>query len=199
MLVVGLTGSIGMGKSTVAAHLKARGIPVYDADAEVHKLYRGEAVPLIEAAFPGVTRDGEVDRAALSKLLLAAPHRMKELEGIVHPLVRKVQASFLEAAEKAGHKLAVLEIPLLFETGGEKRVDAVVVVSALADVQRVRLLEREGMTVEKLEALLARQMPDEEKRRRADFVVDSSRGLAPVRERIAQILGEVAKMPRRRP
>lgn len=184
MLVIGLTGSIGMGKSKVAAHLRARGVPVYDADAEVHRLYRGEAAPLIEAAFPGATRNGEVDRAELSRILLSAPGRIREVEGIVHPLVRKTQTAFLEAAAKAGHEIAVLEVPLLFETGGEKRVDVTVVVSAPAAVQRQRVLARAGMTAEKLDQLLARQMPDEEKRRRADFVVDSS---GPIEETQAQV------------
>lgn len=199
MRVLGLTGSIGMGKSTTAKLFAEAGVPVYDADAEVHALYEGEAAPLIDAAFPGAVKNGRVDRVQLSRQVLGDSGAMARLEAIVHPLVRAREMAFIAGAEKSGAEVAVLDVPLLFETGGEKRVDAVVVVSAPADVQRARLLEREGMTVEKLEALLARQMPDEEKRRRADFVVDSSRGLAPVRERIAQILGEVAKMPRRRP
>lgn len=199
MRVLGLTGSIGMGKSTTAKLFAEAGVPVYDADAEVHALYEGEAAPLIDTAFPGAVKNGRVDRVQLSRQVLGDSGAMARLEAIVHPLVRSREMAFIAGAEKSGAEVAVLDVPLLFETGGEKRVDAVVVVSAPADVQRARLLEREGMTVEKLEALLARQMPDEEKRRRADFVVDSSRGLAPVRERIAQILGEVAKMPRRRP
>jgi dephospho-CoA kinase len=188
MLVIGLTGSIGMGKSTVAAHLRARGIPVYDADAEVHELYRGEAAPLIEAAFPGTTRNGQVDRMALSRILLEAPHRMAELEAIVHPLVRNVQKAFLERAAKAGHRIAVVEIPLLFETGGEKRVDVTVVVSAPAAVQRERVLARPGMTAEKLERLLARQMPDAEKRRRADFVVETEGTIAETQAQVDRLL-----------
>lgn len=199
MRVLGLTGSIGMGKSTTARLFAEAGVPVYDADAEVHALYEGEAVPLISVAFPGAVVDGCVDRSRLSRQVVGNPEAMARLEAIVHPLVRAREMVFIASAEKSGAKVAVLDVPLLFETGGDKRVDAVAVVSAPADVQRVRLLAREGMTVEKLEALLARQMPDEEKRRRADFVVDSSRGIEPVRERIAQILGEVAKMPRRRP
>ena len=188
MLVIGLTGSIGMGKSTVAAHLRARGIPVYDADGEVHKLYRGEAVPLVEAAFPGATRNGEVDRAALSAILLAQPTRIGELEAIVHPLVRKAQEAFVEAAQKAGSAVAVLEIPLLFETGGERRVDVTVVVSAPASIQRERVLARPGMTPEKLDRLLARQMPDEEKRRRADFVVDTGGTIADTQAQVDRLL-----------
>ena len=188
MLVIGLTGSIGMGKSTVAAHLRARGIPVYDADGEVHKLYRGEAVPLVEAAFPGATRNGEVDRAALSAILLAQPTRIGELEAIVHPLVRKAQEAFVETAQKAGSAVAVLEIPLLFETGGERRVDVTVVVSAPASIQRERVLARPGMTPEKLDRLLARQMPDEEKRRRADFVVDTGGTIADTQAQVDRLL-----------
>lgn len=198
MRVLGLTGSIGMGKSTTAKLFAEAGVPVYDADAEVHALYEKEAVPLIGAAFPDAVVDGRVDRARLSRAVVGNPDAMARLEAIVHPLVRAREVAFIADAEKAGAEVAVLDVPLLFETGGEKRVDAVVVVSAPADVQRARLLAREGMTTEKLEALLVRQMRDEEKRRRADFVVDSSRGLEPVRERIAQILGEIAKMPRRR-
>ena len=188
MLVIGLTGSIGMGKSTVAAHLRARGIPVYDADGEVHKLYRGEAVPLVEAAFPGATRNGEVDRAALSAILIAQPTRIGELEAIVHPLVRKAQEAFVETAQKAGSAVAVLEIPLLFETGGERRVDVTVVVSAPASIQRERVLARPGMTPEKLDRLLARQMPDEEKRRRADFVVDTGGTIADTQAQVDRLL-----------
>ena len=188
MLVIGLTGSIGMGKSTVAAHMRARGIPVYDADGEVHKLYRGEAVPLVEAAFPGSTRNGEVDRAALSAILIAQPTRIGELEAIVHPLVRKAQTAFLETAQKAGSAVAVLEIPLLFETGGERRVDVTVVVSAPGSIQRERVLARPGMTPEKLDRLLARQMPDEEKRRRADFVVDTGGTIADTQAQVDRLL-----------
>lgn len=198
MRVLGLTGSIGMGKSTTAKLFAEAGVPVYDADAEVHALYEKEAVPLIGAVFPDAVVDGRVDRARLSRAVVGNPDAMARLEAIVHPLVRAREVAFIADAEKAGAEVAVLDVPLLFETGGEKRVDAVVVVSAPADVQRARLLAREGMTTEKLEALLVRQMRDEEKRRRADFVVDSSRGLEPVRERIAQILGEIAKMPQRR-
>ena len=178
MLVIGLTGSIGMGKSTAAARFRERGLVVIDADAEVHKLYAGEAVAPIEAAFPGTTRDGVVDRAALGKTLLADPAGFKRLEAIVHPLVYAAEKRELAAAKAAGGRMAVLEIPLLFEGGGERRVDVTVVVSAPADVQRARVLLRPGMTAEKLDALLARQTPDAEKRRRADFVVDTGGSMA---------------------
>jgi dephospho-CoA kinase len=174
MLIVGLTGSIGMGKSAVAAHLRSRGVPVFDADAEVHRLYAGEAVPPIEAAFPGTTVAGAVDRALLSARLIGDAEAFRRLEAIVHPLVRAAQHRFLAAAAAAGAPIAVLEIPLLFETGGEARVDATVVVSAPAEVQRARVLARPGMTPEKLAAILARQLGDAEKRARADFVVDTS-------------------------
>jgi dephospho-CoA kinase len=198
MFVLGLTGSIGMGKSTTATLFAEAGVPVHDADATVHALYEGEAVPLIEAAFPGTTTSGKVDRTKLSAKVVHDPVAMKKLEAIVHPLVRQREEAFLRAAEAKGAAVAVLDIPLLFETGGDKRVDAVVVVSAPADVQRARILARPGMTAEKYEALLARQMPDAEKRARADFVVDTSQGLDPVRRRIGEILAQTASLPRRR-
>jgi dephospho-CoA kinase len=175
MLIVGLTGSIGMGKSTAAAHLRARGVPVFDADAEVHRLYAGgEAVDPIERAFPGTTTHGGVDRAKLSAALLAQPERFSELEAIVHPLVRNAERSFLREHAERGTELVVLEIPLLFETGADELVDVTIVVSAVPEVQRARLLQRPELTAEKLGRLLARQMPDAQKRRRADFVVDTS-------------------------
>ena len=173
MLIFGLTGSIGMGKSTVAARFRALGIGVCDADAEVHKLYEGAAVAPIEAAFPGTTADGKVDRQKLAQALLDRPDRFKQLEAIVHPLVFDAERAFLRREAASGAGMAVLEIPLLLETGGEKRVDAVVVVSAPADAQRARVLQRPGMTAEKLDQLLARQIPDADKRARADFVVDT--------------------------
>jgi len=173
MLIVGLTGSLGMGKSTAAAHLRELGLPVFDADAEVHRLYATSAVPLIEAAFPGTTRDGKVDRKALSAALLTAPRRFPELEKIVHPLVRASERTFLQGEAASGTAIAVLEAPLLFETGGNERVDATIVVSAPAHVQRQRLLQRSGLDEAKIESLLARQTPDAEKRARADFVVDT--------------------------
>src|SRR5262249_37986106 len=173
MLIVGLTGSIGMGKSTVAARLRARGIVVCDADAEVHKLYEGAAVPAIEAAFPGTTSNSKVDRQKLAQALIAAPERFKQLEAIVHPLVQQAERDFLRAEAARGAAMAVLEIPRLLETGGHGRVDIVMVVSAPADVQRERVLARPGMTLEKLEQILARQLHDHEKRAKADFVVDT--------------------------
>jgi dephospho-CoA kinase len=198
MLILGLTGSIGMGKSTTAKLFAEAGVPVYDADATVHKVYEGEAVPAIEAAFPGTTADGKVDRARLSAKVVHDPAAIKRLESIVHPMLRSHHQKFLDDAEQSGAPVAVVDVPLLFETGGEKRVDAVVVVTPSPEIQRERILARENMTAEKLDAILARQMPDAEKRRRADFVVDTSHGLDPVRERIRDILAEVAKMPRRR-
>jgi dephospho-CoA kinase len=196
MFVIGLTGSIAMGKSTTARLFAEEGVPVHDSDAAVHALYEGEAVDPVEAAFPGVTRDGRIDRAALGQRVVGDAPALQRLEQIVHPLVREAGTKFLKEAEAGGAKVAVLDIPLLFETGGESRVDATVVVSAPAEMQRARVLER-GVTPEKLEALLARQMPDAEKRKRADFVVDSSRGIEPARAQVRQILAAVAKMPKR--
>lgn len=198
MLILGLTGSIGMGKSTTAKLFAEAGVPVYDADATVHKIYEGEAAPAIEAAFPGTTVDGKVDRARLSAKVVHDPAAMKRLEQIVHPMLRDHHQKFLDEAERAGAAVAVVDIPLLYETGGEQRVDAVVVVSTAADVQRARILARENMTPEKLDAILSRQLPDAEKRERADFVVDTSHGLEPVRDQIREILAQVATMPRRR-
>jgi dephospho-CoA kinase len=173
MLIVGLTGSIGMGKSTVAARFRAHGIGVCDADAEVHKLYEGAEVPAIEAAFPGTTSAGKVDRQRLAQMLLVDPGGFKRLEAIVHPLVFAAERDFLHAEAARGAAMVVLEIPLLLETRGEARVDVVVVVSAPADQQRARVMRRPDMTPEKLEQVLARQMPDAEKRARADFIVDT--------------------------
>lgn len=198
MFVLGLTGSMGMGKSTTAKFFAEAGVPVHDADAAVHRLYEGAAVAPIEAAFPGVTGGGKVDRAKLSARIASDPAALKKLEAIVHPLVRAAEQEFLAAAEKSGAPVAVLDIPLLYETGGDSRCDAVVVVSAPADVQRARVFERPGMTDEKYAALLARQMPDADKRRRADFVVDSSRGFAAAQAQVRDILKAVATMPRRR-
>lgn len=173
MLIIGLTGSIGMGKSAAADHFRHRGIAVCDADAEVHKLYDGAAVPLIEAAFPGTTGPAGVDRGKLAAALLKDPSAFKRLEAIVHPLVREAERAFLAAEKARGAPMTVLEIPLLLETGGERNVDAVVVVSAPPDIQRERVLRRPGMTAEKLAQILARQTPDAEKRKRAHFVVDT--------------------------
>lgn len=173
MLIIGLTGSIGMGKSTIAKRFEALGVPVVDADQVVHDLYAGEAVAPVEAAFPGVVVDGRIDRGLLSAQLLKDGSRFKELEAIVHPLVHAAQRSVMIGHGDAGAAIAVLENPLLFEMGGHARVDYTVVVSAGADIQRERVMARDGMTVEKFETILARQVPDAEKRRRADFVVDT--------------------------
>jgi dephospho-CoA kinase len=197
MFIIGLTGSIGMGKTTTARLFAEEGVPVHDADAAVHQLYQGEAASAIEAAFPGTTREGKVDRTVLGKRVVGNPPAMRLLEAIVHPMVREAEKRFLAAAAASGAPVAVLDIPLLFETGGESRVDAVVVVSAPGKVQRARVLER-GMSQAQFEALLARQMPDAEKRRRADFVVDSSKGIEPARAQVRAILTAVAKMPARR-
>jgi dephospho-CoA kinase len=198
MRIIGLTGSIGMGKSTTMQLFAEQGVPVYDADAAVHAVYAGAAVSVVEAAFPGTTADGKVDRQKLSAKVLGNPEALKKLEQIVHPMLGAHRQQFLADAEKSGAPIAVLDVPLLFETGGEKRVDAVVVVSAPAEMQRARVLARENMTQEKLDAILARQTPDAEKRRRADFVVDTSSGLEPVRAQIRDILAKVANMPVRR-
>jgi dephospho-CoA kinase len=198
MIILGLTGSIGMGKSTTAKLFAEAGVPVYDADATVHSLYEGEAVPAIEAAFPGTTAGGKVDRIRLSARVVHDPAAIRQLEGIVHPMLGASRQKFLHDAEQSGAAVAVVDVPLLFETGGEKRVDAVVVVTTTPEIQRQRILLRENMTGEKLDAILARQLPDAEKRRRADFVVDTSHGLDPVRARIRDILDEAVKMPRRR-
>lgn len=197
MFVLGLTGSIGMGKTTTARFFADAGVPVHDADAAVHRLYEGEAVDDIEAAFPGTTAGGKVDRDKLARHVLGNPEGLKKLEAIVHPLVRKDSERFLAEAESSGAPVAVLDIPLLFETGGEDRVDAIVVVSAGPDEQRARVLGRPGMTVEKLEAITAKQIPDAEKRARADFVVDSSKGFDFARAQVHEILRAVAKMPKR--
>jgi dephospho-CoA kinase len=198
MRILGLTGSIGMGKSTTAKLFTEAGVPVYDADAAVHKIYEGEAAPAIEAAFPGTTVDGKVDRAKLSAKVVHDPAAIKQLEQIVHPMLGASRQKFLDDAERSGAPVVVMDIPLLFETGGEKRVDAVVVVSTDPATQRQRILARGTMTSEALDAILARQLPDAEKRKHADFVVDTSHGLDPVRTAIRDILAEVVKMPQRR-
>ncbi|WP_298258355.1 dephospho-CoA kinase [Bradyrhizobium sp.] len=198
MIVLGLTGSIGMGKSTTANLFAEAGVPVYDADAAVHRLYEGEAVAAIEAAFPGTTANGKVDRNRLSARVVHDSAAMRRLEEIVHPMLGASRHRFLQDAEQSGAPVAVVDVPLLFETGGEKRVDAVVVVTTSAELQRERILTRPNMTEEKLDAILARQMPDAEKRKRAHFVVDTSHGLDPVRLRIRDILAEAAKLPPRR-
>ena len=198
MIILGLTGSIGMGKSTTAKLFAEAGVPVYDADAAVHSIYEGEAAPVIEAAFPGTTVNGKVDRNRLSARVVHDPAAMKQLEQIVHPMLGTSRQQFLQQAERSGASVAVVDVPLLFETGGDKRVDAVVVVTTTPDIQRQRILLRDNMTGEKLDAILARQLPDAEKRSRADFVVDTSHGLDPVRARIRDILDQAVKMPQRR-
>jgi dephospho-CoA kinase len=192
MLVVGLTGSIAMGKSTAAAHLRSRGVPVFDADAIVHDIYRGEAVGLVEAAFPGTTDADGVNRTKLSEALQHNPAGFKRLEAIVHPLVRQREQRFLEEAQAAGAPIAILDVPLLYETGLHEALDAVIVVSASADAQRERALMRPGMTPEKLDQIIARQMPDEEKRRRAHFVVDTNGPPGPSLHQLDAILSALA-------
>ena len=192
MLIVGLTGSIGMGKSTVAAYLRTKGIAVLDADAEVHRLYAGPAVPLIEAAFPGSTGPAGVDRLHLAAAIKVDPTALPRLEAIVHPLVREVERKFLLAEAERGAAMAVLEIPLLLETGGEAGVDVVIVVSAPAEAQRLRVLQRPGMTAERLDALLARQMPDHHKRARAHFVVDTGGSLRDTEAQLDAIIESLA-------
>jgi dephospho-CoA kinase len=201
MIVVGLTGSVGMGKSTTAQMFADAGAPVYDADAEVHRLYArgGAAVPLIEAAFPGVVADGAVDRALLRERVLGDPEALARLNGIVWPLMGEARAEFFDSARAANVDVVVLDIPLLLETGGEKNVDAVVVASAPAHMQRQRVLARPGMSHEKFEAILAAQMPDADKCARAHFVVDTSKGLESARrqvEAIMAVLRDRAKQPK---
>lgn len=190
MLILGLTGSIGMGKSTTSKMFQDEGVPVYDADAAVHALYAtgGAAVGPVEAAFPGVVVNGAIDRAKLSAEVVGNSEALTKLEAIVHPLVGAHRIGFFEQAKAEGHEIVVLDIPLLFETGGEKRVDKVVVVSAPAEVQRARVLARPEMTPEKFEAILARQTPDAEKRARADFIIDTGQGLDHARQQVRDLL-----------
>ncbi len=190
MIVVGLTGSIGMGKSTTAAMFREAGVPVYDADQAVAELYEkgGAAVAPVGAAFPGVVRDGAIDREALRQAVLGDPDALDRLNAIVHPLVGRHRMGFFAQAQADGADLVVLDIPLLFETGGDANVDAVVVASAPAAMQRERVLARPGMTPERLDAILARQVADAEKRARAHFVVDTSQGLEAARVQVGQIL-----------
>lgn len=190
MLLVGLTGSIGMGKSETAKMFARHGVPVCDSDANVHALYEkgGAAVEPVGALFPDVVVDGRIDRERLSRHVVGKPDAMRMLEAIVHPLVAVTQRAFLQRADAAGAAMVVLDIPLLFETGGKARVDAIVVVSAPGDVQRARVLGRPGMSADKLDAILAKQMPDAEKRRQADFVVDTSQGLAHAEAQVVAII-----------
>jgi dephospho-CoA kinase len=198
MFVLGLTGSLGMGKSATAKMFAEEGVPVHDADAAVHDLYEGAAAPLIEAAFPGTTTAGKVDRDKLAQRVLGDSAALEKLETIVHPLVRRAEQAFLNEATRKGACVAVLDIPLLFETGSEGRCDAVVVVSAPPEIQRARAFERPGMTKQKFAAILAKQMPDADKRARADFVVDTSKGFNAARAEVRDILTRIATMPKRR-
>jgi dephospho-CoA kinase len=195
--ILGLTGSIGMGKSTTSGFFRERGVPVHDADASVHKLYRGRAVPAIEAAFSGVVVQGVVDRAKLSSAVVGKPEALKKLEAIIHPLVRREEQAFIARCRAAGHGLAVLDVPLLLETGGQDRCDAVCVITAGPEIQRARVLARPEMTPAKFEAILARQMPDGQKRRHAHFLVDTGRGLLAAQRQVASILTTLAGRPGR--
>jgi dephospho-CoA kinase len=194
-----LTGSLGMGKSTAAKFFAEEGVPVHDSDATVHALYEGEATPLIEAAFPGSTQNGKVDRNRLAAMVLNDKAALARLEAIVHPMVTASREKFLAEARERGAKVVVFDVPLLFETSAERRCDAVVVVSAPAEIQRKRAFERPGMTDDKLAAILAKQMPDAEKRRRADFILDSSQSFDYARAQIRNILQKIATLsPRAR-
>jgi dephospho-CoA kinase len=194
MVILGLTGSIGMGKSTTAAMFRDLGVPVHDSDATVHRLYSSAAAPQIEVAFPGVVEAGTVNRMLLGQRVLGDPDAMQRLEAIVHPLVRGEEQAFLKAAAASRAPVAVIDIPLLFETNGENRVDAIAVVTASPEVQRQRVLARPGMSEERFRQILARQMPDEEKRRRAHFVVDTGYGLDHARRQVRDILRALAGM-----
>jgi dephospho-CoA kinase len=187
MIIVGLTGSIGMGKSTTLAMFADAGIPVHSADESVHRLYAGQAANLIEAQFPGVVENGAVNRDKLAKQVFNDPDALKRLESVVHPLVRKDEEAFIKSAQKTGAPFAVIDIPLLYETGAEKRVDKVIVVTAPEDMQRDRVMARPGMTAEKFQSILARQLPDAEKRNRADFVIDTGQGLEYTRRAVHEI------------
>lgn len=194
MIVLGLTGSIGMGKSTTATMFEEAGVPVHDSDKAVHRLYADTAVAPIEARFPGVVVNGIVDREKLSAAVLGNSEALRDLERIVHPLVRADADAFLEHHRRQGAKVALLDIPLLFETGGENRVDKIVVVSALPEIQRQRVLARSGMTEEKFNAILSRQLPDEEKRKRADFIIDTGLGMESARSAVKQIVEELSAL-----
>jgi len=191
MIVLGLTGSIGMGKSATAKMFAEAGVPVHDSDETVHRLYAGKAAPLVEAAFPGTTQAGLVDRVKLGRQVLADPAALKKLEAIVHPLVRADADAFLDLHRAAGAPVAVLDIPLLFETGGRNRVDKVVVVTASPEIQRARVLARPGMSEEKFSSILAKQVPDAEKRRQADFIIDTGHGFDAARRAVEAIVSEL--------
>jgi dephospho-CoA kinase len=191
MIVIGLTGSIGMGKSTTAKMFAEEGVPVNDADAVVHDLYRSDAVAPVGEAFPGTIKDGAIDRQELSRQLSASPEKFPVLEAIVHPLVRRREVDFLIRYRQAGTDLVLLDIPLLFEVKGEDRVDVIVVVTCDPQIQRDRVLARPGMTEEKLAMILSRQMPDAEKRKRADFLIDTGLGLEAAREQVRAIIASL--------
>ncbi|AZO17658.1 dephospho-CoA kinase [Mesorhizobium sp. M2A.F.Ca.ET.043.05.1.1] len=191
MIVLGLTGSIGMGKSATAKMFAEAGVPVHDSDETVHRLYAGKAAPLVEAAFPGTTEAGVVDRVKLASQVLGDPAALKKLESIIHPLVRADADAFLARHRAAGAPLAVLDIPLLFETGGRNRVDKVVVVTASPEIQRERVLARPGMGEEKFLSILAKQVPDAEKRRQADFIIDTGQGFDAARRAVEAVIGEL--------
>ncbi|MFC0208993.1 dephospho-CoA kinase [Chelativorans intermedius] len=191
MIVLGLTGSIGMGKSTTARMFMEEGVPVHDSDAAVHRLYAGAAAPAVEALFPGTVVDGAVDRSRLAEAVMGRPQALKKLEALIHPMVRREADRFVEEERRKGTPLVVLDIPLLFETGGTDRVDRILVVTAPPEVQRQRVLSRPGMTEEKLAAILARQVPDEEKRRRADFLIDTSLGMEAARKAVRDIIAQL--------
>lgn len=193
MIILGLTGSIGMGKSTTARMFAEEGVPVHDSDAAVHRLYDGEAVPAIEALFPGTTSSGKVDRERLARAVVGRPDALRRLEELIHPMVRRDADRFVEEERRKGTPLVVLDIPLLFETGGMNRVDKILVVTAPAEVQRERVLARPGMTEEKFAAILARQVPDAEKRRRADFVIDTSHGMEAARQEVREIIRQLTQ------
>ena len=191
MIILGLTGSIGMGKSTTAAMFREEGVPVHDSDQTVHRLYAGKAVPLIEQAFPGTVAEGLVDRTKLAAAVLNNPFELKRLEAIIHPLVRAESEAFLQTQREANTPIVVLDIPLLFETHGEDRVQKIVVVSTSAEIQRERVLSRPGMTEDKFASILSKQTPDAEKRRRADYVIDTGRGLDAARQAVRSILNDI--------
>lgn len=193
MLLLGLTGSIGMGKSTTAEMFRAEGVAVHDSDSAVHEIYAGPAAAEIERAFPGSTTNGAVDRAKLAKLVLGQPEALKRLEAIVHPLVSKLRWAFVEAQRRRGADMVVFDIPLLFEIGAQKEVDKIVVVTAAPEAQRARVLARPGMTPEKFDAIIARQTPDAEKRRGADFVVHTDQGLDSARQEVRAILAALRR------
>lgn len=194
MLVLGLTGSLGMGKSTCAAMFAEKGVAIFDADAAVHELYKGKAAPLVEAAFPGTLVGGAIDRRKLGDIVVGDPKAIARLEKIVHPLVHEAEKAFRESARRQGQRIILLDIPLLLETGGEDRVDAVILVSTTPKIQKERVLGRGGMSEERFARLLAKQMPDEEKRRRAHFIVDTSGEIADTRRQVDDILAAIAGM-----